>query len=57
VADKGPGRKELNHPTAGRLLFEHAVFNPSEAPEQRLILYTPLPEEDTAAKLAELLEN
>ena len=56
VADKGVGRKELNHPTAGRLVFEHAVFNPSESPEQRLILYTPLPEQDTPAKLAQLLE-
>jgi hypothetical protein len=37
------------------MVFEHAVFNPSEAPDQRLVLYTPLPEEDTAAKLARLL--
>ena len=37
-------------------MFEHAVFHPAEAPEQRLILYTPVPEEDTPAKLAELLE-
>jgi transcriptional regulator with XRE-family HTH domain len=55
VARSGEGRKELVHPAAGRLVFEHAVFNPQEAPEQRLILYTPLPELDTQAKMAELM--
>jgi MmyB-like transcription regulator ligand binding domain len=55
VAQTGAGRKELNHPIAGRLVFEHAVFNPAETPEQRLALYSPLPEEDTPAKLARLL--
>ena len=39
------------------MVFEHAVFNPSEAPEQRLVLYTPMPEQDTPAKLARLLER
>jgi transcriptional regulator with XRE-family HTH domain len=57
VASAGVGRKELNHPIAGRMVFEHAVFNPAEAPEQRLALYTPLPEEDTPAKLAALLAD
>jgi hypothetical protein len=37
------------------MVFEHAVFNPAESPDQRLVLYTPLPEEDTPAKLARLL--
>jgi transcriptional regulator with XRE-family HTH domain len=55
VARSGEGRKELVHPVAGALVFEHAVFNPLQAPEQRLILYTPLPERDTPAKLAELM--
>ena len=56
VARSGEGRKVLRHPTAGTLVFEHAVFNPAEAPDQRLILYTPVPEEDTPAKLEQLLE-
>jgi len=55
VARGGAGRKELRHPVAGTLVFEHAVFGPQEAPDQRLILYTPLPEADTQAKLAALL--
>jgi transcriptional regulator with XRE-family HTH domain len=56
VARGGEGRKELRHPVEGMLAFEHAVFNPAEAPEQRLILYSPRPEHDTPAKLARLLE-
>jgi transcriptional regulator with XRE-family HTH domain len=55
VARSGGGPKQLVHPVAGRLVFEHAVFNPQEAPEQRLILYTALPEDDTPAKMAELV--
>jgi transcriptional regulator with XRE-family HTH domain len=55
VARGGGGRKELRHPVAGTLVFEHAVFGPQETPEQRLVLYTPLPEADTQAKLGALL--
>lgn len=57
VARSGEARKELRHPEEGMLAFEHAVFNPVEAPEQRLILYTPLLDYDTPAKLARLLER
>ena len=39
------------------MVFEHAVFNPQESPDQRLTLYSPLPEHDTPAKLARLLEG
>jgi hypothetical protein len=39
------------------LSFAHAVFHPAEVPEQRLILYSPLPDNDTPAKLAALLEG
>jgi transcriptional regulator with XRE-family HTH domain len=55
VARAGGGRKELNHPELGPLVFEHAVFHPSEALEQRLVLFIASPEHDTAAKLASLL--
>ena len=55
VARSGTGRKELKHPTLGKLWFEHAVFKLEESPEQRLILYSPLPRANTAAKLAKLL--
>jgi transcriptional regulator with XRE-family HTH domain len=55
VAASGEGRKEILHPVAGRLLFEHAVFRHAENPEQRLLLYSPLPDEGTPAKLERLL--
>jgi transcriptional regulator with XRE-family HTH domain len=57
VARAGTGRRLLRHPDEGLLVFEHAVFNPAEFPDQRMILYSPLPEEDTPAKLARLLER
>ncbi len=56
VARSGVGRKEVHHPVAGLLVFEHAVFTPVDAPEQRLILYSPVSENETAARMAELLE-
>jgi transcriptional regulator with XRE-family HTH domain len=57
VSQSGGGRKDLRHPVAGMLSFAHAVFHPTEAVEQRLVLYTPLPDHDTAAKLAALLQR
>lgn len=55
VTSSGEGRKDLIHPVAGMLSFSHAVFHPHESAEQRLILYSPLPENDTAQKLAGLM--
>jgi hypothetical protein len=55
VARSGVGRKTVRHPEAGTLLFEHAVFRLEETPDQRLVVYSPLPLKDTAAKLERLL--
>jgi len=55
VARSGTGRKVLKHPTLGKLWFEHAVFKLEESPEQRLILYSPMPRCDTPGKVAKLL--
>jgi len=43
----------------GTVVFAHAhtVFNPGEAPDQRLILHSSLAENDTQAKLATLLDG
>jgi transcriptional regulator with XRE-family HTH domain len=57
VARSGAGRKELRHPVAGKLVFEHASFNLVDAPEQRLALYMMLPDAETPAKMARLLED
>jgi hypothetical protein len=54
VAYSGVGRKELRHPVAGTLVFEHAAFHPTEEPEQRMILYTPVPGTETAEKMRSL---
>lgn len=51
------GRKELNHPLVGRLVFEHTTFVVSDTPNLQLVLYIPLPEAETAHKLQRLLAN
>lgn len=55
VSQSGDCRKDLLHPVAGMLSFSHAVFHPAEKLEQRLVLYSPLPENDTAEKLTALM--
>jgi transcriptional regulator with XRE-family HTH domain len=57
VSRSGEGRKDLNHPVAGQMSFSHAVFHPAEKLEQRLVLYSPLPEHETAEKLARLMAS
>jgi transcriptional regulator with XRE-family HTH domain len=57
VATSGAGRKFVRHPEVGRLAFEHAVFRVEESPEQRFVLYSPLPLEDTQSKLERLLAD
>jgi hypothetical protein len=56
VSETGEGRKEFEHPVAGRLVFDHAVFRHAEQAEQRLILYSPTAEHDTSQKFARLLD-
>jgi hypothetical protein len=50
------GRKELNHPLAGRLIFEHTTFHVSNAPNLQLVLQLPV-EEETEQKLQRLLAS
>jgi transcriptional regulator with XRE-family HTH domain len=57
VSRSGEGRKDMRHPIAGMLSFSHAVFHPAEFSEQRLILYSPLSDNDTPAKFAQLMEG
>jgi transcriptional regulator with XRE-family HTH domain len=57
VARSGIGTKEFKHETVGKLFFEHAIFKLEETPDQRLVLYSPLPRCDTPAKLAQLLAS
>jgi transcriptional regulator with XRE-family HTH domain len=54
VAGRGGVRKEITHPTAGHMVFEHNALILSDAPDVRVVLYTPLDEDDTPTKLAAL---
>ena len=49
------GLKDFQHPQVGRMVFEHLILRLPDAPDLRVVVYTPLPEHDTAAKLADLL--
>jgi len=51
------GRKTLNHPQAGYLMFEHLTFQVFDAPDLKVNVYTPLDEADTPAKLSKLLSK
>jgi transcriptional regulator with XRE-family HTH domain len=56
IAGVSEGRKELIHPVAGPLVFDHAVFRHAENSEQRLILYSPCRTDGTAERVAALVE-
>ncbi len=53
---RGPeGKKVLNHPQAGYLAFEHLMFQMYDEPDLKVIVYTPINEGETAAKIRQLL--
>lgn len=49
-------KKELNHPLVGRLVLQPTTFQITDAPDLRMIIYTPLAEANTPQKLAQLGE-
>ncbi len=57
VLGSGEGRKTIIHPVAGRLEFEHALFKHGDTPDQRLVLYSPIQDGESPARLARLLES
>jgi hypothetical protein len=46
---------EINHPQVGRLALRPTVFPMPEQLDLQMVVYTPLPQEDTAAKLSRLM--
>lgn len=50
------GKKELNHPLVGRLVLQPTTFQVTDAPDLRMVIYTPLTEANTAQKMAQLVE-
>jgi transcriptional regulator with XRE-family HTH domain len=57
VARPLAGQKRIDHPTAGRMLFEYSSLGVGDPPEIKLIVFTPLDDEDTARKLDRLLRE
>jgi transcriptional regulator with XRE-family HTH domain len=51
------GRKMLNHPQVGYLLFERLTFQIFDTPDLKVTVYTPLEEADTPRKLEQLLDQ
>ena len=50
------GHKRIRHPTGGLMLFEYTSFAITDRADMKLVVYTPLEEDRTAAKLAALLD-
>jgi transcriptional regulator with XRE-family HTH domain len=50
------GVKHVRHPVAGTMAFEHMSFSIDDGSDMRLVVYTPLAQENTVAKLASLIE-
>ena len=51
------GHKRIDHPVQGLMSFEHTSFAVSDRPDLRLVVYTPVDADGTAAKLAALLRE
>ncbi|GHO79911.1 hypothetical protein KSD_76820 [Ktedonobacter sp. SOSP1-85] len=51
------GRKTLNHPQVGHLVFERLTFQVFDTPDLKVTVYTPLEEADTPRKVEQLLEQ
>jgi transcriptional regulator with XRE-family HTH domain len=53
---RGPeGKKELNHPQVGHLVFEHLMLQVYDVPDLKVVVYTPTDEANTSAKIHQLL--
>ncbi len=51
------GRKTLNHPQVGYLLFERLTFQVFDTPDLKITVYTPVEDTDTPRKLEQLLDQ
>jgi hypothetical protein len=49
------GLAEINHPQVGRLTMQPTTFVVPSRPDLRMVVYTPLPHEDTDARLRRLM--
>ena len=51
------GRKRLQHPLGGRMVFDYTSLAVGDPPNMRFVVFTPVDEEQTAAKLNSLLRG
>jgi len=51
------GRKTLNHPQVGYLMFERLTFQVFDTPDLKVTVYTPLEEADSPRKVEQLLDQ
>jgi transcriptional regulator with XRE-family HTH domain len=51
------GVKKIHHPVAGAMAFEHMSLSIDDGSDMKLIVYTPLEEEGSVAKMAALLRD
>lgn len=56
VRGRAEASKAIEHPLVGRLMFEHTTLQVPDAPELKVMIYTPLPDTDTSAKVQQLLD-
>lgn len=56
VVHRLSGLKHLRHPVAGSMTFEHMSLSIDDGSDMRLIVYTPLAEQNSIVKLRKLLE-
>jgi transcriptional regulator with XRE-family HTH domain len=52
-----PINKRIQHPIAGRMVFEYSSFTVDDQSGAKLVIYTPLAEERTQEKMRELLRS
>jgi transcriptional regulator with XRE-family HTH domain len=52
-----PVNKRIDHPTAGRMVFEYSSLTADDQSGAKLVVYTPLAEEHTPEKMKELLHG
>jgi len=57
VARPLAGTKRIHHPIVGRMLFEYSSLGVGDPAEMKLVVFTPLDDEDTASKLERLLRD
>jgi transcriptional regulator with XRE-family HTH domain len=57
VRGRSDALKDIEHPQLGRLAFEHTTLQVPDMPELKIMIYTPLPETDTLAKLQQLVQR